>query len=167
MCSRYDLSSVHAIFTGAAPLGESTARDLSALHKNWIIRQGYGMTETCTGVCLTTEEDVWFGSSGTLLPGFKAKLVRPDGSEITAHNEPGELVVQSHSVVLGYLKNPAANAETFLPDTDGNGRWIRTGDVAIVSVAPSGHEHITITERIKELIKVNVYSSHPVSQRPF
>lgn len=115
------------------------------------------MTETCTGVCLTTEEDVWFGTSGHLLPGFTVKIVRPDGSEVTAHNEEGELIVQSHSVVLGYLNNPEANAETFLPDTDGKGRWIRTGDVAIVSVSPNtGNEHISITERIKELIKVNV-----------
>lgn len=154
--SRYDLTSVESIFTGAAPLGESTAGDLAKLHPTWRIRQGYGMTETCTVVCSTTEEDVWFGSSGPLLPGFTVKIVRPDGSEVTAHNEDGELLVQSHSVVLGYLNNPAANAETFLPDTDGKGRWIRTGDVAIVSVAPSGNEHITITERIKELIKVNV-----------
>lgn len=146
-----------SIFTGAAPLGESTARDLAKLHPTWIIRQGYGMTETCTGVCLTTEEDVWFGTSGHLLPGFTVKIVRPDGSEVTAYNEEGELLVQSHSVVLGYLNNPEANAETFLPDTDGKGRWIRTGDVAIVSVSPNtGNEHITITERIKELIKVNV-----------
>ncbi|KAL5349668.1 hypothetical protein ACLOAV_004698 [Pseudogymnoascus australis] len=159
--SRYDLTSVESIFTGAAPLGESTAGDLAKLHPTWRIRQGYGMTETCTVVCSTTEEDVWFGSSGPLLPGFTVKIVRPDGSEVTAHNEEGELLVQSHSVVLGYLNNPAANAETFLPDTDGKGRWIRTGDVAIVSVAPSGNEHITITERIKELIKVNGHQVAP------
>ncbi|KFY06560.1 hypothetical protein V492_07953 [Pseudogymnoascus sp. VKM F-4246] len=161
VASRYDLSSVVSIFTGAAPLGESTARDLVKLHPNWLIRQGYGMTETCTAVCMTSEEDIWFGSSGHLLPGFRVKIVRPDGSEITSHNEEGELLVQSHSVVLGYLNNPAANAETFMPDTDGNGRWIRTGDVAIVSVAPSGNEHVTITERIKELIKVNGHQVAP------
>ncbi|KFY04305.1 hypothetical protein O988_00880 [Pseudogymnoascus sp. VKM F-3808] len=160
-CSRYDLTSVDSIFSGAAPLGESTARDLAKLYPKWLIRQGYGMTETCTGVCITTEEDVWFGSSGHLLPGFNIKIVRPDGSEVTAHNEEGELLVQSHSVVLGYLNNDAANKETFMPDTDGNGRWIRTGDVAIVSVAPSGNEHITITERIKELIKVNGHQVAP------
>jgi acyl-CoA synthetase (AMP-forming)/AMP-acid ligase II len=31
---------------------------------------------------------------------------------------------------------------------------MKTGDEAIISLAPSGNEHITITERIKELIKV-------------
>lgn len=158
-CSKYDLSSVRTIFTGAAPLGKETAEDLSKLYPHWIIRQGYGLTETCTVVCTTSETDVWLGSSGSLVPGFAAKLLRPDGSEITAYGEPGELVVQSHSVVLGYLNNDKANEETFLPDTDGKGRWMRTGDEAIVTVAPSGHEHVTITERIKELIKVKVSRS--------
>jgi acyl-coenzyme A synthetase/AMP-(fatty) acid ligase len=39
---QYDLSSVRAIFTGAAPLGEETAEDLFRLYPHWLIRQGYG-----------------------------------------------------------------------------------------------------------------------------
>ena len=84
-----------------------------------------------------------------------------EGVEITGYNQPGELVVQSPTVVLGYLNNDQANKETFLDDTDGKGRWMRTGDEAIISVAPSGNEHLTITERIKELIKVK--ARQPIS----
>ena len=87
---------------------------------------------------------------------MRCKLITPDGKEIDEFDEPGELVVQSHSVVLGYLNNEKATKETFLPDTDGNGRWMRTGDEAKFSVAPSGNIHLTITDRIKELIKVKV-----------
>jgi acyl-CoA synthetase (AMP-forming)/AMP-acid ligase II len=65
-------------------------------------------------------------------------------------------VVQSLSVVLGYLKNDKANTETFLEDTDGNGRRMRTGDEAVFRQAPSGNEHLFIVDRIKELIKVKV-----------
>lgn len=79
-----------------------------------------------------------------------------EGVEITEYNTPGELVVQSHSVVLGYLNNDKANAETFIEDTDGLGRWMRTGDEAVIRVAPSGNEHVFIVDRIKELIKVKV-----------
>ena len=39
---KYDLNSVKVIFTGAAPLGEETANDLSRLYPHWLIRQGYG-----------------------------------------------------------------------------------------------------------------------------
>ena len=73
-----------------------------------------------------------------------------EGNEITAYNQPGELVVKSPSVVLGYLNNDKANNETF---QDG---WMRTGDEAVVRKSPKGNEHIFIVDRIKELIKVKV-----------
>jgi acyl-CoA synthetase (AMP-forming)/AMP-acid ligase II len=107
-------------------------------------------------VSSTSELDVWFGSSGSLLPNVKAKIISIEGGEITCYDQPGELVVQSPSIVLGYLKNDKANTETFLADTDGNGRWMRTGDEAVFRQAPSGNEHIFIVDRIKELIKVKV-----------
>jgi len=153
-CSKFDLSSVEGIFTGAAPLGAETAEELNKIYPKWQIRQGYGLTETCTVVSSTASTDIWFGSSGSLLPGFTAKIVSAEGKEITEYDQPGELVVQSPSVVLGYLNNDKANAETFIADTDGKGRWMRTGDEAVFRVAPSGNEHLFITDRIKELIKV-------------
>lgn len=153
-CAKYDLSSVNSIFTGAAPLGAETAEELQKIYPSWKIRQGYGLTETSTVVCASPETDIWFGSSGSLLPGVTAKIVSIEGIEITGYDQPGELVVQAPSVVLGYLNNDKANKETFIEDTDGKGRWMRTGDEAVVRKAPSGHEHIFIVDRIKELIKV-------------
>ena len=118
-----------------------------------------GMTETCTVVCASLETDIWFGSSGSLLPSFKAKLISLDGVEITSYNQPGELVLQSPSVVLGYLNNDKANAETFISDLEGKTKWIKTGDEAVIRKAPSGNEHLFIVDRIKELIKVKVSPS--------
>lgn len=145
---QYDLSSVKACFTGAAPLGKETAEDLLSIFPNWAVRQGYGLTETSTVVCSTVPDDIWFGSSGSLLPGYKARLVTVEGNEITGYNQPGELWVQSPSVVLGYLHNEKATKETFVDEKDG--RYMRTGDEAIVAKSPQGHEHIIITDRIKE-----------------
>lgn len=73
-----------------------------------------------------------------------------EGKEITSYDTPGELVVRSPSVVIGYLNNEKANKETF---EDG---WMRTGDEAVVRRGPKGNEHIFIVDRIKELIKVKV-----------
>lgn len=114
------------------------------------------MTETCTVVSSSAESDIYLGSSGSLLPGFTAKILTPEGKEVTGYDQPGELVVQSPSVVLGYLKNDKANKETFIADTDGKGQWMRTGDEAVVRKSPKGNEHIFIVDRIKELIKVKV-----------
>ena len=109
-----------------------------------------GLTETSTVICSTPVDDIWFGSSGSLLPAVEAKIVSIEGNEITGYNQPGELVVKSPSVVLGYLNNETANKETF---QDG---WMRTGDEAVVKKGPKGTEHIWIVDRIKELIKVKV-----------
>ncbi|KAG9997695.1 phenylacetyl-CoA ligase-like protein, partial [Aureobasidium melanogenum] len=59
----------------------------------------------------------------------------------------------------GYLNNPKATEETFV---DG---YLRTGDEAVVRKHPkSGHEHVFIVDRLKELIKVKLEAhllTHP------
>lgn len=98
----------------------------------------------------THPNDIFLGSSGSLVPGFEAKIMTPENEEITKYNTPGELVVRSPSVVLGYLNNDKATKETF---EDG---WMRTGDEAVIRLSPKGIEHVFIVDRIKELIKVKV-----------
>ncbi|KAK7515444.1 hypothetical protein IWZ03DRAFT_394732 [Phyllosticta citriasiana] len=155
LLDQYDLSSVECIFTGAAPLGKETADELSAQHPNWFLQQAYGLTETATVVTSTSINDIWFGSSGSLVSGCQAKLISPEGHEITEYDQPGELVVKSPAVTLGYLKKPEATRETF---QDG---WMRTGDEAVIRVSPKGNEHVFIVDRIKELIKVKGFQVAP------
>ncbi|KIW71397.1 hypothetical protein PV04_03571 [Phialophora macrospora] len=152
LTKKYDLSSVTSIFTGAAPLGKETAEELASQFPTWKIRQGYGLTETCTVVCSSSPKDIWFGSSGCLIPGYEAKVMSVEGNEITGYNQPGELLVKSPSVVLGYLKNEKATQETFVDMPEG--RFMRTGDEVEIRVSPNGNEHIWVVDRIKELIKV-------------
>lgn len=158
-CEKYDLSSVKAIFTGAAPLGKETAEALKQVYPSWAIRQGYGTTETCTVVCSSISDDIDFGSSGSLLPGYTARVMTPKGQEITEYDRPGELLVRSPTITLGYFKNEAATKETFVELNDG--RYMRTGDEVVFRRAPSGNEHVWIVDRIKELIKVKVSVRRP------
>lgn len=118
-----------------------------------------GLTETACVVTSSHPHDIWLGSSGSLFPGVGVRIMSTDGQEITTYNTPGELLVRSPSVALGYLNNEKATKETF---EDG---WMRTGDEAVVRVSPSGTEHIFIVDRIKELIKVKVchVPSYPIS----
>ncbi|KAL8996791.1 MAG: hypothetical protein Q9169_003760 [Polycauliona sp. 2 TL-2023] len=148
ICDKYNLQSVRGLFTGAAPLGEETAEELQGHYPTWEIRQGYGLTETATVCCMTAPDDIWLGSSGSLLPMVEARIMSVEGVEITSYDDPGELVIKSPSVVLGYLNNDEADRETF---EDG---WMRTGDVAVIKKSPKGNEHCFIVDRIKELIKV-------------
>lgn len=112
------------------------------------------MTETCTIVVSTSEHDSVQGTSGSLLPGVRAKLVDLDGREITEENTRGEMLIQSPSVVLGYLNNEQATTEAIIWDEDG--KWMRTGDEVIMTKSPLGNEHFTVVDRLKELIKTKV-----------
>lgn len=159
VCRKYDLSSVRFVFSGAAPLGAETIQEIKEMYPTWTIAQAYGMTETSVVVTAPSEHDIFPRASGSLLPGLKAKLIDPEGKEITAHETPGELLIQGPAVVLGYLNNEKATTETFVHHDDG--RWIRTGDEALVAVSPAGNEQIVIVDRIKELIKVKGHQVAP------
>ncbi|KAL2001562.1 hypothetical protein VTN02DRAFT_1586 [Thermoascus thermophilus] len=152
---KYDLSSVREIYSGAAPLGPETASQLQEQHPSWTIRGIYGLTETTAVISHTSIKDVWHGSCGSLLPGYEARLVAPDGTEIQEYDTPGELVVRAPTIVMGYLNNPKANEEAFL---DG---WLRTGDEAVIKKSPNGFEHVFVVDRIKELIKVKGHQVAP------
>ncbi|KAF7554456.1 hypothetical protein G7Z17_g2921 [Cylindrodendrum hubeiense] len=158
-CAKYDLSSIRFIYTGAAPLGVETVNDLLKMFPNRNIGQGYGMTETATVVVSTSELDILVGSSGSLLPGIKAKVIDFNGNEVFDYDTPGELLVQGPSIVLGYLNNERATAETFVFHSDG--RWIKTGDEVVVRKSSKGNDHFVIVDRIKELIKVKGHQVAP------
>jgi acyl-CoA synthetase (AMP-forming)/AMP-acid ligase II len=160
LLDKFDLSSVKIVFTGAAPLGKETADELKALYPSWMIRQGYGLTETSTVVSSTSGHDIWFGSSGSLVSGMEARIVDSEGKEVTEYDTQGELWVKGPAVTLGYLNNDKATKETYI--TDSTGRWMRTGDEAIVKKSAEGNEHIFITDRIKELIKVKVCTTKTI-----
>lgn len=67
------------------------------------------MTETCTTVTfpnLDKHIDTP-GSAGKLLPGTRVKVVDPDGKAL-GYGQPGELIVHSPAVTLGYLNNEQA-----------------------------------------------------------
>ncbi|KAF5689291.1 phenylacetyl ligase [Fusarium circinatum] len=159
LCRKYDLSSVRFVYTGAAPLGKETVDDLLSLYPKWRLGQGYGMTETATVFIQSSEHDTQVGTTGSLLPAAKARIVDPDGKEITDYEKPGELLIQSPTVSLGYFDNPKATAETFFDDVDG--RWIRTGDEVLVRMSESGNEHFVVVDRVKELIKVKGHQVAP------
>lgn len=152
--AKYNLESVRFVYCGAAPLGPEVVEAVTKMFPKWRIGQGYGMTECSPTVSSTNELDVLFGSSGSLLPGKKAKVIDLEGKEVTEYDTPGELLIQSPAVVLGYLNNEKANAETFVHHEDG--RWLRTGDEVVVRKSAQGHEHLVVVDRIKELIKTKV-----------
>ena len=65
------------------------------------------------------------GSTGVLVAGMEARIVREDGTEADI-NEAGELWLRGGNVSVGYWNNPKATTEAFV---DG---WLHTGDRFII-----------------------------------
>lgn len=110
------------------------------------------MTESTSCATVTVIGDEGYEHAhtvGRVCASTAIKIVGEDGAEVAA-GAPGELLVMGPQVTMGYLGNAKATAETYEVDADG-GRWLRTGDVA--TVGEDGR--VVITDRIKEMIKVN------------
>ncbi|KAI8627097.1 acetyl-CoA synthetase-like protein [Xylariaceae sp. FL1651] len=144
---KYDLRCVKRISSGAAPVSEEILQLLKKKFPGSGFKQGYGMTESCS--CITAHPpwayDYHYAHKvGTIVASTEVKLLKEDGTEANV-GEPGEILARGPQIVMGYLNNERATRETF--DTDG---FLHTGDQGVIDT----EGFITITDRIKELIKV-------------
>jgi acyl-CoA synthetase (AMP-forming)/AMP-acid ligase II len=149
----YDLSSLKMVFSGAAPLGaELTTECIRRIGCG--LRQGYGMTET-SPVTHSSPADTTkmkLGSVGPPAPNTECKLVDPaTGAELGPHQE-GEVCVRGPQIMMGYLNNPEATAQTIDQD-----KWLHTGDVGYADE----DGHFFIVDRVKELIKYKGFQVPP------
>lgn len=144
----YDLSHLQRFSSGAAPLSNEVIQELKRRFPNTGFKQGYGMTESCSCITAHPVEKSTYEYAhrgGSIVANTEVKVIDPDTGAELGYNEPGEILARGPQVVMGYLNNPEATRETF--DADG---WLHTGDVGFID-----HESfVTITDRIKEMIKV-------------
>jgi acyl-coenzyme A synthetase/AMP-(fatty) acid ligase len=150
--SKYNLSSIRMMNSGAAPLTkdlvETTYKRLKIP-----IKQGYGLSETSP----TTHTQPWadwnttIGSVGILLPNQTAKYMDAEEKEVPA-GETGELWIKGPNIFKGYLNNPDGTKHALTEDG-----YFKTGDV--------GHQdakgNFYITDRVKELIKYKGFQVPP------
>ncbi|KAK0102873.1 hypothetical protein ONS95_000932 [Cadophora gregata] len=110
-------------------------------------KQGYGMTESCS--CITAHPPEKYDYKythrvGTICASTLIKIVDEDGKELGT-GQAGEILAKGPQTALGYLGNEKATRETF--DEEG---YLYTGDQAVFD----DEGMVTITDRIKEMIKV-------------
>ncbi|MEW6424004.1 MAG: AMP-binding protein [Bacillota bacterium] len=148
---RYDLSSVKRWTYGGAAM--SREQVLAALNKYpGSFMSLYGLTEAGpNGMAMYPEEHPRHAGS----VGYRGSvntatmLVDDEGRPVPA-GEPGEILIKSPSLMLGYYKNEPATRESFL-----NG-WLKTGDIA----RRDEEGYYWILDRKKDMIVsggVNVY----------
>ena len=151
MVDDYDLSSVRAVFSGAAPLGPELTEAVEK-RLNIKIRQGYGMTEASPATHYTVAGTERSGTVGQLMPSIEMRIIDPGSGNDVPTGQPGEVWVRGPNVMKGYLNNPEATARTV--DADG---WLHTGDIGRVDE----DGYLTVVDRLKELIKVKGFQVAP------
>ncbi|MDA9207914.1 AMP-binding protein [Octadecabacter sp.] len=147
----YDLTSVDQIFSGAAPMGKELSDAVSA-RLNCEMLQAFGMTELAPATHITPLDAPRSGASGLALPNTQCRIVDTETGTDVPPGERGELWIKGPQVMLGYLNNEAATAETITSDG-----WLKTGDIAIID----SDGYMFIVDRLKELIKFKGFQVAP------
>jgi acyl-CoA synthetase (AMP-forming)/AMP-acid ligase II len=153
LVDQYDLSRLHTIFSGAAPLSQALTQ-VCIDRLKCKVRQGYGMTETSpvTHSSPADPAQVKFGAVGVCAPNTECKIVGLESGEELGRNKEGELCVRGPQIMKGYLNKPEATAHTI--DAEG---WLHTGDVGYAD----DEDHFFIVDRAKELIKYKGFQVAP------
>jgi acyl-CoA synthetase (AMP-forming)/AMP-acid ligase II len=145
LVDKYDLSRLHTLVSGAAPLSEALASATAARLRCRVI-QGYGLTETSpvTHVTRLDGGPAKLGGIGPPIPNTESKVVDlTTGAELGPRQE-GEICVRGPQVMRGYLNRP--DATKAMIDSDG---WLHTGDIGYFDEDGC----FFIVDRLKELIK--------------
>lgn len=131
--SKFDLSSLKFILSGAAPLGPELGDEVERRIPTLRVTQGYGLTET-SPTATFTDYKIYRehkGAAGFTLPSIEIRLVDDEGKDVGheqgTDGKPGELWIRGPTIMKGYLNNPAATEDCLTKDG-----WFKTGDVAIV-----------------------------------
>jgi 4-hydroxybenzoate-CoA ligase len=108
------------------------------------ILDGLGSTEMLHIFVSNRPGSVRYGTSGTPVPGYEAKLLDESGAE-AAPGEIGELLVRGPSAAEGYWNQREKSRRTF------EGEWTRTGD----KYTRDANGYYTYSGRTDDMFKVS------------
>ncbi|HHO50813.1 MAG TPA: AMP-dependent synthetase [Deltaproteobacteria bacterium] len=96
-------------------------------------------------------------SNGTTVLDTRVEIVDPDSHDKLGSDRVGEMWVSGTTVAQGYYNNPEATERTFRAHTsDGDGPFLRTGDLAFV------HDgEVYLAGRLKDVLIIRGQNHHP------
>ena len=146
-----DFSHLRLAGGGGSAILETTSEKWKEL-TGCFIREGYGMSETSPVISFNLASVQGYnGTTGVPVPSTDVILLKEDGSEAT-QGDAGEVCVKGPQVMVGYWRQPQANAEEFTADG-----YFRTGDVGLFT--PEGL--LKLVDRKKDMIIVSGFNVFP------
>ncbi|MFC9993244.1 FadD3 family acyl-CoA ligase [Nocardia sp. NPDC127526] len=139
-----DLSSLRVAVTGAATVPVVLIERMRAELRFDVVLTAYGQTESGGFGTMCRPEDsaeTIANTCGRAIDGFEIKLA-----------DNGELLLRSSQIMLGYLDDPQATADTI--DRDG---WLHTGDVAVIDE----RGYMKVTDRLKDMYISGGFNVYP------
>lgn len=150
--SKYNLSSITACLSGAAPLPLEVQQRFEAITGGKLV-EGYGLSEASP---VTHCNPLWgrnkIGTIGLPFPDTDVRIVDPEdpGKDLPL-GEVGELAVRGPQVMLGYWNRPEENQKVF------HNGWLCTGDMARMDE----EGYTQIVDRKKDMIIAGGYNIYP------
>jgi long-chain acyl-CoA synthetase len=150
---KYDLKSLKACVSGAAPLPLAVAREFERVTGGAQVVEGYGLTETAPVTHVNPVRGRRKeGSIGLPVPDTDCRIVSLEEPDLEMPiGERGELCIRGPQVMLGYWNKPDATAEMI------RGGWLHTGDIAIMDE----EGYFSIVDRMKDMIIVSGFNVYP------
>jgi len=155
--AKYDLSSIKACGSGAAPLPPELAKNFEAA-TGAIVFEGYGLTETSpmthANPSLTNLRK--FGAIGVPIPDTHSVIVDMEtGNKVLAPGETGEIAVHGPQVFKGYW-NKKEETEAVFREINGK-KYFLTGDIGHIDE----DGFFVISDRKKDMVNVGGLKAYP------
>jgi len=154
---KYDLSSIKACGSGAAPLPPELAKNFEAATGS-LVFEGYGLTETSpmTHANPSFTDLRKFGAIGVPIPDTMSVIVDMEtGKKVLAQGETGEIAVHGPQVFKGYWNKEQETTDVFRKI--GGKDYFLTGDIGHIDE----DGFFAISDRKKDMVNVGGLKAYP------
>jgi long-chain acyl-CoA synthetase len=137
--------------SGGSPMPVEVLRKFGETFRVKIL-EGYGLSETSPVATFNhVDRETRPGTVGQAVWGVQVKIVDLQGN-VAGADEPGEVLIKGHNIMIGYHDRPEATAESI--DADG---WFRSGDIGTLDK----DGFLTIVDRAKDMIIRGGFNVYP------
>jgi acyl-CoA synthetase (AMP-forming)/AMP-acid ligase II len=152
--AKADLSSLRIAVTGAAVVPVALVERMQSELSFDTVLTAFGMTEAVVGTMCRTGDpaDLVASTCGPVVPGLELRIAEPGTNTALPPGAEGELLFRGENVMLGYLDDPEATAETIDPDG-----WLHTGDIGRIDE----RGYLKVTDRLKDMYITGGFNVYP------